>query len=264
MSGFVITHWLFGLAISRSLFVAGTCALLVYAIERLIMISPHKWYVSATRLCIALLAAVLSACALDLCLFASEIRSQLHTDGRQALTAQYDARLEQASHSVERAQNAWEAAQKAENCEANGSCGSHRSLPGKIWRVLHDQTLERRADYLGAERTRDELEAKKAAALAELATSQSVIRDAGLLARLDALHRFMRAHVTAFHVWLVFFALIVLMEMVVLLVKATFGETVDDRIDALRDRLSDHRAVEYVEALTTPAGQARNLINRGP
>jgi hypothetical protein len=259
-----MTHLLFGAAISQSLVVAGVCAWLVYAIERLIMISPHKWFVSALRVSIALLAALLSACALDLCLFASEIRSQLHTDREQVLIAQYDEQLSRVSHSVERARSDWETAQSNENCEANGSCGSHRSLPGTIWQLLHAQTLARRDDYLRAQRARNDLEAAKAAAIDALMTSDSIVRDAGLLRRLDALHRYMQGHPAAFTVWLMFFALIVLIELVVLAVKASFGETVDDRIDALRDRLSDYKATEYVEALTTPAGRGRYLINRGP
>jgi hypothetical protein len=48
----------------------------------------------------------------------------------------------------------------------------------------------------------------------------------------------------------------------VVLVKLVFGETVDDHLDQVREQVARHRAMSYLEGVTSPYAGVRNLIER--
>jgi hypothetical protein len=58
-----------------------------------------------------------------------------------------------------------------------------------------------------------------------------------------------------------FFFLVLAMELMVVFVKLVFGETVDDRLDRIREELSRHKAESYLEAMTSPLAGARMLLD---
>ena len=60
--------------------------------------------------------------------------------------------------------------------------------------------------------------------------------------------------------WLLFFVLVLSMELMVVFVKLVFGETVDDRLERIREQLSRHKAESYLEAMTSPLAGARGLL----
>jgi F0F1-type ATP synthase membrane subunit b/b' len=60
--------------------------------------------------------------------------------------------------------------------------------------------------------------------------------------------------------WLLFCALVLFMELMVVFAKLVFGETVDDRIDRIREQLSRHKAESYLESVTSPLAGARGLL----
>jgi hypothetical protein len=65
----------------------------------------------------------------------------------------------------------------------------------------------------------------------------------------------------AFVAWLLFFALVLFFELMVILVKLVFGETVDDRIEAIREQVSHQKAEAFLEAMTSPVAGARRLLD---
>jgi hypothetical protein len=262
VSSFVVANSLFGRSPTASLAVSGLCALLIYLVERLVMISPRKWYVSVCRLFIALMTAVLGACAFDLVLFAPEIEVQIRTDAREKLEAQYDARLSQQGQVVTQKKADWETAQQAANCEADGTCGTRRGGVAKVWREKDRQAKLLRQDYLDAVQAQQTLSTEKDIKLGEIATSSSVLHEAGLLARLEALHKYTVQNPAAKAAWLMLFMLMVALETVVILIKYAFGETVDDHIERSRERLNHRQVSEYVEAQFSPEARARLLIDR--
>ena len=49
-------------------------------------------------------------------------------------------------------------------------------------------------------------------------------------------------------------------ELMAVLAKLVFGETVDDELDQIREHISQQKARAYMEAITSPVAGARNLL----
>lgn len=261
-SSYIIASQLFMLDAGPSMLVSLLCTVVVYCVERLIMLSPDKWYVVVCRLFIAAVAAILVASAIDICLFAREIAGQIRADATTALVQrQYAARHEQELLVVQR-KKGWEVAVARQNCEADGSCGSVRRSLGPIWRELDRQTKQFRVDYDKEVRRLEQMKVEQAAAIEALANSESVVREAGLLARIEALHSYNEKHEAARKTYLLLFLLIVALEGVVVLVKVAFGSTVDDCIEDGREALARGQLSGYLKRTLEPEGQALALIEQ--
>jgi hypothetical protein len=81
-----------------------------------------------------------------------------------------------------------------------------------------------------------------------------------LLARVKALHYYTANNMVAFATWLLFFSRVLFFEVMVVLVKLVFGETVDDRTDGIREQISQHGASAFLEVMTSPVASARQLL----
>ena len=54
--------------------------------------------------------------------------------------------------------------------------------------------------------------------------------------------------------------LVLFFELMVVLSKLVFGETVDDELDQIREQISQQKARAYMEAVTSPVTNARQLL----
>jgi hypothetical protein len=154
----------------------------------------------------------------------------------------------------------WLAAQEAANCEANGTCGSRLRSVGPVYLQLARQAQLLRRDYESAQARLEQLDSERKANLAAWKDSPRAIEEAGLLARVEALHHYTMSSTAAMVAWLLFCALVLFMELMVVFAKLVFGETVDDRIDRIREQLSRHKAESYLESVTSPLAGARGLL----
>lgn len=261
VSGFVLAHRVFGVAPPLACGVAAFCALVVYLVERLVLATPRNWYVNAGRVAIGVMIAVLGASAVDLVIFDREVTQQLSRAGEVRLEAEFGKAIANQERSVELAKQDWLRAREAANCEANGTCGSRVRNVGPVYRELALQAAALRGDYDRAQQMLDELVEARKTALEEWRSSPAAVTQAGLLARVEALHQYTLENQGAFWAWLMFFLLVLFFESLVVLVKLVSGETVDDRIEMIREQISHHKATAYLDAVTSPVAEARRLIN---
>jgi uncharacterized membrane protein YhdT len=264
LTAYVIASQIFQLSPGRTLVASIVCMMVVYCIERLIMISPNRWYVIVSRVFIAGVAAVIAASAVDLCLFAREIEGQIRLDAKHSLRQQHDRERADQERVVEARKADWEAAEARARCEANGTCGTVVPGPGPLWRDLSTRAVQRRDDYLKASHQLDAMKAGQALAIQALATSEAVVREAGLLARIDALARFNQAHEAAQWAYLLLFLFVAALEGACILIKASFGNILSDRIHHERERLAGHQLKVYVDEMTSPDSRGLALIHRRP
>ena len=151
-------------------------------------------------------------------------------------------------------------AQEAANCEANGTCGSKVRSVGPIYRELARQSEIMHRDY---EASQDQLTALidlKTQAVSQWRAAPPSVDKAGLLARVQALHAYTMANTAALVAWSLFFILILFFEMMVVLSKLVFGETVDDELDRMREKISQQKAQDYMDAMVSPLAPARALL----
>ena len=260
VTGFVIASRVFHLTNWESAGIAAFCSGLIYLLERLVLATPKAWFVNVGRLVIGLVISVLGASAVDLVIFEREIVLQLRVTGQARITAEFDLALAKQQAVVSQKKADWMTAQTAANCEADGTCGSRVRSVGPVYQKLAQQAQLLRQDYDRAHARLDALSVERQAALHAWRESPKALEEAGLLSRVDALHHYTMNNTAALVAWLLFFVLVLSMELMVVFVKLVFGETVDDRLERIREQLSRHKAESYLEAMTSPLAGARGLL----
>lgn len=260
LTGFVIGSEIFHL---RALFAAVTavvCSGLVYLVERIVLATPKSWLLNASRLVIALVISILGASTVDLVIFDREIAEQLQRDAGAQLSVEYDKQIQHESKVLAKKKEDWLKAVDAANCEANGTCGSKVRSVGPIYRELTRQAEVLHRDYQVTHESFVDLKNRRSQALADWQAQPPSVDKAGLLARVQALHNYMVANTAAMVAWSLFFILVLFLEMTVVLSKLVFGETVDDELDRMRERISQQKAQDYMEAMISPLAPARALL----
>ena len=260
VTGFVIASRVFHLSTGESAGIAAFCSGLIYLLERLVLATPKAWFVNIGRLVIGLVISVLGASAVDLVIFEREVILQLRVAGQARITAEYDLALAQQQAVVSQKKADWMTVQTAANCEADGTCGSRVRSVGPVYQKLAQQAQLLRQDYDRAHPRLEALAVERQAALHAWRESPKALEEAGLLSRVDALHQYTMNNTAALVAWLLFFVLVLSMELMVVFVKLVFGETVDDRLERIREQLSRHKAESYLEAMTSPLAGARGLL----
>lgn len=258
LTGYVIASTIFALDTIPSSVVAVFCSLLIYLIERIVIATPKKWYVNVLRLLIGIVIAVLGASTVDLVIFDKEVSYQLKKTEEVRINNDYDKQINHQTQTLLTKKADWLKAQSAANCEANGECGSKTKQLGPIYKALKSHADLLQADYA---KSQSELETLKKDKEHKLDSSQkNIIGESGLLARIEALHKYTMENKAALVGWSLFFALILFFELIVVLAKLVFGETVDDRIEKAREELTENRVKTYKETMGSPIYGANKLI----
>ena len=261
LSGFVIASQVFRLSDLASGAIAAFCAGLIYLVERIVLATPKVWFVNLARVLIGLVIAVLGASTVDLVIFDREVTQQLKQAGEDRVRAEYD-QLANAQRQLSAQKKAdWLKALDAANCEANGTCGSRLRSVGPVYRELARQAELLRAEYMTAQAQLLQMTEQKAQALAHWRAAPHTADNAGLLARIEALHQYTSQNTAAFVAWVLFFSLVLFFELMVVLSKLVFGDTVDDELDRMREEISRHKGYRYVSALTSPVLEARKMLD---
>jgi hypothetical protein len=260
VTGFVIASEIFQLDEVASAVVAFFSAGLIYLVERLVLATPKAWFVNLARVLIGIVIAVLGASTVDLVIFDREVTQQLIQNGEARLRAEHAQLTDAQTQRVAQKKADWEKAQEAANCEANGTCGSKLRSVGPVYRELVRQADVLRQDYLADQSQLTQMASQQADAIAQFRAAPQVAEKAGLLARVEALHQYTNSNTAAFVAWCLFFALVLFFELMVVLSKLVFGETVDDELDRIREHISQQKARDYMQAVTSPVMGARQLV----
>ena len=260
LTGFVIASEIFHLSPMFAVCTAIVCSGLVYLVERIVLATPKVWFVNLSRLVIGLVISILGASTVDLVIFDREIVGQLQRDGESRLLAEHDAKMQDLSKVLTQKKDEWLKAQDAANCEANGTCGSKVRSVGPVYRELARQSELLRRDYTATQDHLAALSDRKTQALTTWRANLPSADTAGLLARVQALHAYTMSNTAALVAWSLFFILVLFLEMMVVLSKLVFGETVDDELDRMREKISRQKAQDYMDAMISPLTPARALL----
>jgi hypothetical protein len=260
VTGFVIASQIFHQSDAAAASVALMCAGLIYLVERLVLATPKVWFVNVSRVFIGLVISILGASMVDLVIFEREISEQLLLSGEATLLAEHDAMLTAQTRAMAQKKTDWFKVQEAANCEANGTCGSKLRSVGPVYRELAHQAELLRQEYMAAQTQLATATQNKAQALAQWRAAPPSGDKAGLLSRVQALHEYTTHNIAALVAWVLFFTLVLFFELMVVLSKMVFHDTVDDELDSIRERISQQKARDYVDAITSPVAGARALI----
>ena len=260
VTGYVIASQIFRLGVWQAAAVACFCAGLIYLVERLVLATPKVWFVNLGRMVLGVVISVLGASTVDLVIFDREITQQLRDAGEVRIQADADKAAITQQQAVAQKKTDWLKIQEAANCEANGTCGSRVRSVGPVYRELSRQAAILRSEYLVAQAHLEQFGVQRDRTLAQWRAAPLAVEQAGLLARVEALHQYIGHNTAAFVTWLLFFMLVLFFELMVVLAKMVFGETVDDELDQIREQISQQKARAYMEAVTSPVASAKALL----
>lgn len=260
VTGFVIAWKIFGFDQVAAAGIAFLCASLIYLVERVVIATPKTWFVNITRLVIGMVIALLGASTVDLVIFDREIAEQIQADGEAKLVAELDQRVKAQETVVVKAQKQWLAAREAAQCEANGTCGSKVRSVGPVYRELAKHAEQLQRDYAAAKEKLAQLQETKSQAVQQWRQSPPAADKAGLLARVQALHTYTLNNTAAMVAWVLFFVLMLFFELMVVIAKLVFKDTVDDELDRMREQISLEKARAYMDTMFSPLTPARELL----
>jgi hypothetical protein len=260
ITGFLISSKIFNLDVETAVFISMICAISIYLVERIVIATPKSLCVNFLRIVIGFVIAILGASSVDLIIFEREINEQLQVNARQRVTDDFEQKSASIKKAMDQKKSEWQRAQDAANCEANGTCGSRLRSVGPVYRELARQADLLRKDYLSEQQKFDLLNSRKLEDLERYSQPEQVHSNAGLLSRVKALHEYTTQNTTAFVAWILFLSLVLLFELLVVISKIVFGETVDDELDRIRESISQDKARAYKEAITSPTYGARELV----
>ena len=260
ITGYLIASKIFNLSEGVSALISFICSMSIYLIERIVIATPKSFYVNFLRIVIGLVIAILGASSVDLIIFEREITAQLQVNARKQVLDEFDQKAASIKLSIDQKKSDWQRAQDAANCEANGTCGSRLRSVGPVYRELARHAEALRKDYLIEQQKYEILNSKKLEDLESFSTLEKVNSKAGLLSRVKALHEYTSQNTIAFAAWLLFLLLVLFFELMVVISKIVFGETVDDELDRIRESISQDKARAYKEAITSPMYNARELV----
>ncbi len=258
-TSYLIATRIFGLETNIAAITAVGCAGLIYLVERLVLATPKSWWVSSGRFVIGVVIAVLGASTVDLIIFDREVKQQLFTEEKARIESQYAIEINRQAAEVNVRKADWEKAEAAAACEANGTCGTGKPSIGPVYRELVKRAAVLRGDYVAAQEKLDGFLVEKSDKFSSL-TPETAGEDAGLLERIEALHQFVQGNNYALVAYTLFFMIVLFFELMVVLVKLVFKETVDDELEKVRERVSEHKAKEYLENVTSPVAGAKRLL----
>lgn len=261
VSSFAIAAQIFNMPLHLAAGAAFLCAVFIYLVERLVLATPASWLVNALRVVLGLVIAAIGASLFDLVLFDREIVQQLAKRGEQRLQERHDAAAASLQQQLDQKRKDWLDARQQAQCEANGRCGGGRRGTGPIYQEAKRHAERLQKDYESAQAQFVVLQGRQAEERAAR-TPQSLAQEAGLLARLKALHEFVTGDWLTLASYIVLFLLVASIEFMVVIVKFAYkAETVDDRLQSMREQLSERRAQSYMDAVTSPTTGARQLLD---
>jgi hypothetical protein len=261
VTGFVIASQVFELPLGASMCISAFFGILIFLLERVVLSMPKGIMINIIRFAIGIVIALLGSSAVDLTLFGKEIASQVIKNNLEQVKTETDKAVELKTQEVAVRKAEWIRVQNEANCEANGKCGSGLRSLGPVYQQLAKQADMLRQEWEKGQNQLEIVEQRRLEVLQAAAIDKHVFASAGLLTRVQALHQYIEGNNYAFFLWALLFLLVLFFEMVVVLSKAVFGDTVDDRIDEIRENVSHHRANAFRESFTSPSAHAHSLLS---
>ena len=232
INAFLLLHKVFEENLHVSLLTAMICALLIFLVERSIVMSKGIWAM-VFRIFLGLVIASIGAISLDEVIFAKDIDQQMELNkltliGEKQLEKEkeYIPRIEKLEEDVKNKNAVWLDALKSAEKEADGTGGSGvRGIHG-ITKLKLQIATEKEEHYHSAKTALAQLlikmETEKAGIKAELENSYD---SHALLNRIKAMFDLVLQDRYVMIAYVLFFLLVFFMEFMVVITKMTWGET---------------------------------------
>jgi hypothetical protein len=264
-----------------ALLTATILAFIIFLIERAVIMSNGSKSIAAFRISLGFIVASLGSICMDEVIFKHDIDNQIaqyiKSDVDNAVKskeAEYKNQLQQQQIAVEQKSGLWAESLKDAKKEADGTGGSGVANVGKIAKlklvVAAQQEKDYHAENVKLQSLRASLEAeKKQAAL----KAENEFNDNALLIRIRALFELISKDKFMMGVYILFTALLFLIEFMVVIIKIGSKKSIDEELEEARLELLctktrktlNRASVLYdVEQYIPSVNRANNFIKENP
>ncbi len=254
--GYLSSQNLFGAEWYTAIGIGLILAFLILLIERAILMSNKSLGIKTFRVVLGLCVALIGAVLLDEVVFHNDIQNRINEyrteyiqDTEEQIKNDYQSRIPTAENAVQNAEKNWMVAQEKALKELQGYGATGRIGVGPIYERLKENSDRLEEIYLEARDNLTELQSGLQTAkikASELARAE--FNGDGILMKVRALMDLIRGDYIMMVVFLLFFIFIFCLEFIVVIIKMTSKENLDDKVAAL---LEEQKELEL-----------RNAINR--
>ena len=242
-NGFLLCHEILQTSIGIAIMTAVFLAVVIFIIERCIILASGSKLIIASRLALGFLIAILGSLCLDEVIFKNDIdikmaeykNSAIEQSG-VATNAIHDMEITELEALVLTKRNDWMEALKHASEECDGTGGSKVPRKGPICEMKIELANQIQKDYAHEAGKLAILISKRDSAI-ELAKTEAALsfNEHGLLLRIKAMFELVSSNTFMLISYIVFTLLIFFLEFLVVMIKMCSYETIDEKLEKARD-----------------------------
>lgn len=269
VNGFLISYQVAQSSIGVALITAFVCGLVVFVIEKLIIMAKGSKVLTFIRVSIGLLVAVLGSIALDEIVFKDDIDRQMEGLKTAAIieaknTAEKNFKELNDYASLEsrlrESEGLYNSAYTEVIAESNGNGGSKKPGVGDIARFKDKKSGERKADRDKLVDQKQRLDEEKAKAVSAAAEHRAQSYDTNaLLERVKALFQLVGSDGYMCAIYVVFTLLLFFFEFLVVILKLTWSKTNYERKLEMIEQIGLNR-MEFLQSMSSPLADPGNYL----
>lgn len=246
INGYLISKELLGNATKESLLVGCICALIVFIIDRSIVISNGGKLIFVFRFLMGFAVAFIGALLIDSILlkndvdrFLEEKYSVLSEQKKLEKEAEYSDKIVIQDIKVSQAKVLWKELADKYQCEMDGTCGSRKPGHAKIASAKENLMLDAKADYesqfillnsLKKEQSEEGIKAKNQ--MLSFAGKKS------LMHRIENMHDMIRSSTSSIITYCVFFFIALCIELMVIIIKTATKKSSYELAEEMAENLN--------------------------
>lgn len=254
VNSYVIAYEVMHSSINVSLLAAILCGLIVFILERTIVISEGNWKITAFRILLGILIALTGSLGWDHMLFNNDIHQQLTVnrlsiidDAIIKIDDKYAYAISQENKNVNEKYHQWQISLNDAKKEADGTAGSGHKGVGQIASMKMNIAVKNEKDYINASNKLNQLNTKVEKEKEEVrARLENSFKDGSFLLGMEAMFDLISGNRTALVVYIIITSLIFSLEMLVIIFKITSKKTNHERRQDMIEWIGKKRMDGYM------------------
>ncbi|MBF8149264.1 DUF4407 domain-containing protein [Winogradskyella sp. F6397] len=269
LTAFLSSKNLMDNGLTISLITGFIAALIIYLIERSIVLSNGGWPIAIFRILLGFAIASMGAIALDLVIFKSDVDNKVNTfkgiyldSIHNHLENKYHKDLEDKRNLLKTTFINYQNAEMNYKDEMQGKEGNSSGLAGNgsISNKLENIMDVAHATYLKQGNTVKVFESNKILKIEEaLNEAESKFNPNGLLIRIKALNELVQEDSNLSKIYWLFTGLLFLMEFIVIIIKLVSRKSIDEEVELFRDEVTLTKLQQYRSILQGNNHSLENL-----
>lgn len=247
--GFLLVTKILNGSFLSAIFTAVVVSVIVFVIERSIILSNGGWFINVFRLILAVFVAFIGALIIDEIIFENDIDQQLAKNQRMeaelelnSIDTLWNTKLRKQMAIVDERYHAWDSALRRIHLELTGKGGTGIPGNGPMTTVMIENAARYENDYQNQKAVLDTINAQFAKVRSEEKENiHASFNNHSVLKRMKAMFDLVWSETMMLLIYSVFTAIFVLLECMVVIVKMSSGKTNYEKKQELIEKIGESR-----------------------